>query len=386
MREMYMRNNCAGFFVIGLLCIYGAVEFLFVGKVPAQKVIYALIMLSMLLHLVNPSIRRITLLWISILCPLLVVWAFLGLQQPVFLYKWYLADIFVVIYLFLFLLASTNGSVIFKEARVQLVAYALLCAVIVGALVTERVNARVDAPPLFIIAFFLYYALSSSYKSLLFAVASLLVFWLGYNSGQRSFMLLFGVAFVVLLYMKYGWKVLGLLLGAAALLLLFAPIGLAEKTGRFALLFSSGGFQFDASLLMRVYEVRDAMSYFYSHAEVTNWLFGMGAGAVYLSELSDKSFNPNILNGYSHFIHVTPAFMMFRYGLVGVLLFVWVFWVVIYAVVCRRVQGYSTIFYVSSFLYCLDSLMRNIMVDPFFVYSISGGLYYEQRRRSLINA
>lgn len=43
------------FFVIGLLCIYGVLEFLFVGKVLAQKAIYALIILSMMLHLASRS-------------------------------------------------------------------------------------------------------------------------------------------------------------------------------------------------------------------------------------------------------------------------------------------------------------------------------------------
>lgn len=83
--------------------------------------------------------------------------------------------------------------------------------------------------------------------------------------------------------------------------------------------FASG--QVDISGETRLLEIADVRSTMAREGGALNHLLGFGHGASYVPEQSDIVANINPLTGRVHNIHVTPFLIWFRYGYVGLALF-----------------------------------------------------------------
>lgn len=121
------------------------------------------------------------------------------------------------------------------------------------------------------------------------------------------------------------------------------------------------------------------------------FLTGLGHGAVYFPYLNVGSISRNITDeGYVHNIHVGPALLFFRYGVVGIVLYLYFWWIVLRGFrLGRRLAATGTfsfargamdssspvrLFYASYFLFCalfIYSHFGNHFVDPFFGFSLA---------------
>jgi len=121
------------------------------------------------------------------------------------------------------------------------------------------------------------------------------------------------------------------------------------------------------------------------------FLTGLGHGAVYFPYLNVGSISRNLsAEGYVHNIHVGPALLFFRYGVVGIVLYLYFWWIVLrgfrlgrrlstarVSLFSHGAAGLSSsvrLFYTSYFLFCtlfIYSHFGNHFVDPFFGFSLA---------------
>ena len=121
------------------------------------------------------------------------------------------------------------------------------------------------------------------------------------------------------------------------------------------------------------------------------FLTGLGHGAVYFPYLNIGSISRNVTaEGYVHNIHVGPALLFFRYGVVGIVLYLYFWWIVLrgfrlgrrlstarVSLFSHGAAGLSSpvrLFYTSYFLFCtlfIYSHFGNHFVDPFFGFSLA---------------
>ncbi|MCQ5374774.1 MAG: hypothetical protein NO515_07190 [Candidatus Methanomethylicia archaeon] len=74
------------------------------------------------------------------------------------------------------------------------------------------------------------------------------------------------------------------------------------------------------SVLQKVSEVVDSLAFLRSAGGIT-WVIGMGAGAEFPVQIGSGSTSLLSASGWNHQIHVTPIALLFRHGLLGVLVF-----------------------------------------------------------------
>ncbi len=121
------------------------------------------------------------------------------------------------------------------------------------------------------------------------------------------------------------------------------------------------------------------------------FLTGFGHGAVYFPYLDIGSISRNLTaEGHVHNIHVGPALLFFRYGVVGIVLYLYFWWILLGGFrLGRRLSAARTfpfshgaarssspvrLFYTGYFLFCIlfiYSHFGNHFVDPFFGFSLA---------------
>jgi hypothetical protein len=215
--------------------------------------------------------------------------------------------------------------------------FAVLLAGSALAWVLSGDAARFEAPPLILFAAVgVVAAISRARRTRVLAFVVLLVMvGLALQSGHRANLML-GLAVAALaIGVWYRLTVVKLvLLGPIAIGVLAAAMdsGIMQGTISRALsiesLSSSRVVQLgvgtnvdDASTAARVEEARDAIGEMVERANPLVWLFGNGHGATYQPRIS--FIHQNIgEDDRVHHIHVGPAMVLYRYGLLGLLLYV----------------------------------------------------------------
>ena len=129
-------------------------------------------------------------------------------------------------------------------------------------------------------------------------------------------------------------------------------------------------FQHDYTLTLRYLEVKDVLFHWQQDLNPVTFLLGHGHGATYLPRLSSIPANTTD-EGLVHNIHFTPALVLFRYGVVGVISWIvastYILFQFFRIFILEKPSEYNLPGYVSIFtltLYFLDSLFRNVLVEP----------------------
>lgn len=122
----------------------------------------------------------------------------------------------------------------------------------------------------------------------------------------------------------------------------------------------------DTSLESRIKEVADVQATFELNARGLDRVVGLGHGATYLPQRSNIAGNINPLTGRVHSIHATPFMIHFRYGWLGVGVFVAAV-LGILRVAWIGMKRHDFLAYcvgLLAFAYPADLLIRNSFVDP----------------------
>ena len=237
---------------------------------------------------------------------------------------------------------------------------------------------RFQSPPVILVSLSIYVFFTTHsviLKKIAFLImVSLLV--LSLLSGERTNFVITCVAIFVLFISlgsdKRGRKIFKLLFIVLLLLIGgFLSLDYIANETRFK---SVSGGEIDISLLSRFIEAKDAIGYMFSIDNVFVYLLGFGHGGVYeVNEYIGSDLN--LVDGiYSHHIHITPVLFFFRYGLLGFLLYLYLIFLVLKrlkSVFFRKCHPHYKVIVTVVFLFLIDSLFRNVLVSPFFIFFFS---------------
>jgi len=206
--------------------------------------------------------------------------------------------------------------------------------------------------------------------------------YLAYSSGYRTHFLLWLISPIVVLALVGGWRRVLLLtaaLGIGLSLFSFAgrPLDLSSSLAdsRFQALLNG---QQDVSLSTRFEEVQDVQATARAEWAPGQILVGSGFGASYVPAASN--ILRNLLDGGRvHNIHIGPALVYFRYGLLGlaVMATLLVFLLRMGLRIRRRIYMRSTrdmqaVLWCSLALFLLQFLTLNATVEPLMSLSLGG--------------
>ena len=388
-KAMQRVNRGSGWaaITVGLLAAYAIVDGLFVGIPTIQLAIYAsLVVLTAIAALAMLGHSRLKRTESVILIAILAV--ILGglvgtATQSVFYPVYVVGDAASIVLLALFVVvAAAAPRSLFSESALWLLWVTCFVASLLSPILGVD-NGRYDPPSPFLIGATvgLVCVGGRSIKGLAAVAALVVLVILAYYSGFRTHVGLTGLGLMI---------AVGRLLGPRAVVVLMAGLLLAAAANLPAIgnylssqaVVSDSRFrdiasgEADQSVLERVLEVRDA--WFTAEESWSNpqWIVGAGHGATYVP--SESNIVRNITNeNRVHNIHVGPALVFFRYGLVGVAALA-----ALYVLVTRRcwtqffdprrTPGICAAFPWIMLMYLADFLVRNVMIDPFFAYSLAG--------------
>lgn len=238
---------------------------------------------------------------------------------------------------------------------------------------------RYDPPNLFLAAWLIAKVLSSqtmratrTYLSLLFLFGLV-----AFLSNERTTVMIWGGGVVYMLMGLRGQKFLNM--GIPIILLAIIGAWIQQDLASSS---SSDGFQSrfskiqggtDESLQGRYNEVSDMLGTVGREWGVMEYLVGAGHGATFQPVLSFPERNVN--DGRVHNIHIGPALMFYRYGIMGVV--GWLWWLMallagigrLLSPNCRETD--RTMILAAGFVF-LDSLMRNPFIDPVSGFGVAG--------------
>lgn len=295
----------------------------------------------------------------------------LGLQYADQLY--YLSDAIVLLgcFFYFYLYRSNRRSL---ELLVDGVFY---CSLLFMALnffaEIYRVNGRFPVMSPYIFGLFILMDRSSGWARVLKSILSVFVLLIVTFGGSRT-ALIGGFFFFFSRYFKNNTKVLVV----ATIILLFLVILLHEylwqifQNTKIGARFGSAIKGEDYSVLQRFLEIKDVLgivisSYSSGGAE---WLLGHGSGATF-DPVFSYSKNNILADGSVHHLHATPFAILFRYGLIGVILwFLFLFWI-FWKVFMNFLLTKNPFFLVAIAFIILDQSMRNVLVNPLFFVFVS---------------
>ena len=256
-----------------------------------------------------------------------------------------------------------------RAVGVPLAAYAM--AAVIAPLAIQA-PLRHDAPSvLLIVAAWMWMARRPGWLP---GLALLVLVYLTYLSGYRTQLVLWAV--VGWLALRGGHQLVrhGLALVAAVLAVLLGlgviPIEASVAHSRFTELA-------DLSNAQRIYEVRDAWTAMQSWS-AWEWITGSGMGSEFRVHLAWHT--PNMREGMLSHIHVGPAGVLFRLGVLGLLALA-----AVYIHVGRRAVRLTRdplrdFFRLGLLAMLLDFLVRNVMLFPEFGWVVGGYLFWEYAR------
>ena len=366
------------------------VDYLFFFVVPAQRLIYGVIVLlaavALLLGLkefkvTQKSFKLIT-AW--------VVFSALFLL-PVFLQKHFylgyvLGDLASVLFPLVMLLVGLRYPEFFSVTKsVPIVMALTLIGVVLGMFFGEYGD-RFEAPTsmLFVVAWAIVLFSKSIITRSLGLGALLLLLVIAFESGERTSVILWIICLVLVIFVTLRLTALTGLLVAMTLgvVVIFSGqlinvlIQDIIEQSRFS---TAASVDQDQSLLERYDEARDVLLMLETAPSAAH-LLGHGHGSAYRPYYSYIQRNISH-EGEVHNIHFGPLLVYFRYGAIGFLIYLALVVVSVKAMFRLRRQ-YSSglaspqkfVFTLTVVLYLFDWLLRNILVDPLWSYALAGFL------------
>jgi hypothetical protein len=151
----------------------------------------------------------------------------------------------------------------------------------------------------------------------------------------------------------------------------------------------------DGSMNNRIMESSDALYTRYDYQGVLQWIFGSGHGATF--DGSTAFYGERLqANGDVHHIHFGLVLLYYRYGIPGVVGFLWLITAAFRQMwFLRRCSAQSPLYYpsllftVAVIAYLLNFLLFNELIDPVFSFALAGflttrDLAMPARRRALV--
>jgi hypothetical protein len=304
-----------------------------------------------------------------------------------FYLNYFSADLisFLMILIFVYI-AEPLGSYI-EMRQLKILFFLLVLGFVFGVTLCIDCSSRYE--PVHFLAFTILFALfyfydgKKSFKRLFFYfVLYFVLLGLVFISGERT-----TVVLALLLFMFYLMLKSRVIFFVFLLLASFSILSLdieAFDLKRFETLFSGDA---DQSILSRLNEVYDVVHHFSNNASLFNYLLGFGFSATY-EPVSFSGVDLNVTpSGTVHHVHVFPFLIFLRFGLLGVVLYLYLWWKVLKDLIALSVknqQRYNAIYIfslLSAFLFLLESLMRSVFVDPFFYIVLSLYIYYSMNNQ-----
>ena len=134
----------------------------------------------------------------------------------------------------------------------------------------------------------------------------------------------------------------------------------------------------DKSLANRIDEVRDVSLAIRSNPNPLVILFGNGHGATFSPV---RSFpERNLTHDFRvHQIHIGPAMLLYRYGLIGLAIAAWCCLLVgtdvLWLIRGRNISGAMAVFVIAMVLSLANGMFRNVLNEPMFSFTLAGYLY-----------
>jgi hypothetical protein len=380
---------------LALFVLYDAIS---IRALPGQREIYSLVLVLPLMIVLLESFRirlprkllAYILIWITVAC--LYVW--LVPTQPIVYYKYIFGDLSSILLPVVILLFGIRFKDFFESGNTLTLLIFFLTIAACAAFFFREPSGRFEPPSLFLMVFAWICVLHPGKPMRRIASAAVLLgsFFLALGSGERTSIVVWVLTGpTILLFKRFSIArvvSLGILVLALFGLMLYGIIKVdiaSQLEGtRFSTLASG---EADASLLARVLEARDALAMVVENWASIQYLVGYGHGATYRPYYSYIERNVTD-EGFVHNIHVGPVLIFFRYGLLGVLLYLTLLVSVTRELLRIRmswgkggVEFHRTLFIMGITMYLLDLFIRNIIVDPMFSYMLAGFLYMKFKGR-----
>ena len=267
----------------------------------------------------------------------------------------------------------------FANIRVlDAIGYALFFAAIFAYLFGRdaELKGRYEPPNLFMAAWLVSRVLGTTEKKerAKFLIMLMLFGLIAFLSNERTAILLWAATLAVMIANLRG-RALAVVGGAVAVFALvgISAIGAMSQSGEFESRFTKIEGGKDDSLQGRFNEVSDMLGTVSREWGPIEYLVGAGHGATFKPVLS---FPPrNVIDGRVHNIHIGPALMFYRYGLMG--LFGWLWWLyLIIRSVPRVLQPSCGVaertMIMAGGLVFMNSFLRNTFVDPVSCFAVAG--------------
>lgn len=265
--------------------------------------------------------------------------------------------------------------------RLTAIYVVLLLTAVLGAMLGAEQN-RHEPPTTLVLALTIWWILGARSKPLKLGalLTGFMLSVLVITSGQRTALLvwLFLIAYLVIFSLRH-WNIRSTVLmipvmaGLLAVLATF-PIG---PTGVFSGHRAAGlsNLGKDESFWTRIEEIQDVARTIRQEGNLATLIIGTGHGGTYQPFRSHvkRNITPE---GRVHNIHITPVMILFRYGLIGFLAYLWlltkVLRVLVRAVVSPvRRPGIKLCYALACGGYLLEGLMFNVLVDPLFSLTLA---------------
>ncbi|MEM7432704.1 MAG: hypothetical protein AAF351_12330 [Pseudomonadota bacterium] len=370
--------------LIGLLATYLFLDGVFVYLSIAQLAIYAgFALTAALVAVVALMQRRVerrfalgVLFWVAVISAWLVPTLTTDFPYPRYIITDYLA---LLVPVFLFLVGLQFPRFFESNRALCVLGVAMLLAAMLAAAMPTP-SGRHEPPHVLLSAMawaVVFFGPTRALRSSALALVAVL-FVLAWSSGERTAVILLlglGIAGRVALMDSSRMVILtiaGVFATVAATGVVFKDqLVLAAASTRLESLAQG---ELDSSLLNRILEVRDV----WSQWSLDVW-YGFGHGATFAPEVSYPPRNMTD-HGRVHHVHFGPALLLFRYGIVGVALYLWSVFDVARSLLRTNsgnpAAAQSFFFALAMAGYLIAFLAFNIIPDPAFSFTLAGYLYY----------
>ncbi|MGI9258390.1 MAG: hypothetical protein ACR2QQ_06120 [Gammaproteobacteria bacterium] len=381
--------------LIGALGAYGMFDAAFVGVVSGQRLMYAVVALACVIAIVAGVwqlrlTRREAIFCLALmLCTALWLLPVATADRIIAVYV--VGDIASVIAPAGLLLAGAIYPEIFRSTTAMVVIGVLLsiALVISIALAGASADGRFESPHDLLLALLWLSLFRIKGIARLLPLGLLLVaFVVTLRSGERASTILwiYGAMYVAALV----WNGRRLLLAAIPAVIVVAFVAGTAIQGMAVSALEQSRFsenldgQVDDSLLSRVSEAQDAIQAMIDRGRPLNYLLGFGHGATFVPVFS--SLRNAVADGVVHNIHIGPVLIIYRYGLLGLLIYLFLLYRLAHSFFSHRrriaegsISTNELFFTFATTMYLLDGLVFNVIVDPGFSFAVAGYLHYACR-------
>lgn len=295
-------------------------------------------------------------------------------------WSWFLADLGTWIFIpaFLFLCKNTNNSQFIRILKYFI--YILFAFSIIVLFLGERNNSRSEGPAIFLIAAmpFLQWQSESLKEEIAIYAMHFCIGYMCILSGSRTHVIIWILITLILICFLKKNK----LFYVVALLSLVALISLSlnlsvdnkERLRSQVRLPKNAMFYEEQSLNSRWLETYDVIQNLLVYESKWVWVVGLGHGSAYTPNKSNIVRNMG-RDGTVHNIHISPVLMLFRYGAIGLIWYVFIGMYFLSSCLKRikkRNENDRLIFFLCIVVltYFASSFVRNEFANPLFLFSI----------------